>query len=101
MDLSPDSCYQRFVGIVGFTTNLKTRDGNKLMKTKFLAVLALIFAGNAATAGNLVAPIMEEDVIQEETAASSGGFLVPLILLALLAAAVGSGGGGSTPPPEG
>lgn len=84
------------VSIVASQQKSETREEDKLMKANTLAVLALVFAGHAAVAGNLVEPIMETEVIQEETTASSGGFLVPLILLAVLVAAVSSGG--STPP---
>lgn len=59
---------------------------------------ALVIAAQPVSAGNMTAPIMEEDPIVEEAAASNGGIIVPIIFLLLLAAALG--GGGSSPSPQ-
>lgn len=65
------------------------------MKKLMAATFASLFA-TKASAGNLVDPMMEPEVVEAATNSSGGGLLIPILLLLFLAAAA-SGGGGSTP----
>lgn len=62
-----------------------------MMKKLMIAPLAALFASKVS-AGNLVEPMMEPDVVEASTGSSGGGMLIPILLLLLLAAAATSGG---------
>lgn len=65
------------------------------MKKIIAATFASLFA-TKLSAGNLVEPMMEPEVVEAATGSSGGGLLIPILLLLFLAAAA-SGGGGSVP----
>jgi len=61
------------------------------MKKAFFAPIAALFA-TKASAGNLVEPMMEPEVVEAATTSSGGGLLIPILLLVFLAAAASGGG---------
>lgn len=68
------------------------------MKLFAAALMSATLIVSSAHAGNLVAPVMEEQVIVEEASVSSGSdWLIPLFALILFAAA--ASGGSSSPAP--
>ncbi len=68
------------------------------MKKLMAATFASLFA-TKLSAGSLVEPMMEPEVVEAATESSGGGLLIPILLLLFLAAAA-SGGGGSAPVTE-
>ena len=64
------------------------------MKKLLLTTTAIaLVMGGAATAGTLIEPVIEPEVIEAATHSSSAGIIVPLVLLLLAAVVLGSGGG--------
>ncbi|GAB1479084.1 hypothetical protein MASR2M74_16430 [Paracoccaceae bacterium] len=70
---------------------------------KISAILALLFAGTAATAGGINEPIGEQKpvVVTGKTSSSNGGLIVLALLLLAGAAIAGGGSDGTTETPEG
>lgn len=61
------------------------------MKKFAIAAVIAVAATTAVSAGTIVEPYIEPEVIIEEAASSSGaGLIVPLMLLAIIAVAVSS-----------
>jgi len=70
------------------------------MKFLTAALLSTSLIASSAFAGNLTAPVMEEQIIIEEASTSSAsGWLIPVFALLLFAAAVS--GSDSVPAPTG
>lgn len=53
---------------------------------------ALALSSAPVTAGGLIEPAMEPEVVATQTRSSSAGILIPILILVLIAAAVASGG---------